>query len=182
MISHAASSRRQFLLSSLAMLAAGSTVGFAPLANGAEPIVRNKQPYMKLSLAAYSFRQALTAKENGMTLDDFVRYCAKQNLDGCELTSYYFPKDFDDAYLIHLKELTFKLGLDISGTAIANDFCLQPGEKRDATLAHTRKWIDHSALFGAPVIRIFAGQVPKGEDEDAAIARCAQGINESLKY
>jgi len=182
MIGTTASSRRQFLHSSLALLAAGSTLGFSPLARAVEPVTRNKQPYMKLSLAAYSFRQALTAKENPMTLDDFIRYCADQNLDACELTSYYFPKDFDDTYLIHLKELTFKLGLDISGTAIANDFCLPPGEKRDATLAHTRKWIDHSALFGAPVIRIFAGTVPKGDDEDAAIARCAVGINESLKY
>jgi sugar phosphate isomerase/epimerase len=137
---------------------------------------------MKLSLAAYSYRQFLTGKEGGMTLDDFIRLCADLNLDGCELTSYYFPKDFKDDYLVHLKELTFRLGLDISGTAIANDFCLPPGPDRDATLAHTRKWIDHSALMGAPVIRIFAGKVPSGGTEDAAIELCVTGINEALEY
>ena len=171
--------RREFLQWSL-----GTAAGLAgaPLFGAAEPIKRNDKPYMKLSLAAYSFRQALTAKEQPMSLEDFIRLCAEYNLDACELTSYYFPKDFDAAYLIRLKELTFKLGLDVSGTAIANDFCLPPGEKRDAAIAHTKAWIDYSAVFGAPVIRIFAGNVPKDDSEDAAIARCAEGINECLKH
>ena len=109
--------------------------------------------------------------------------CADLNLDGTELTSYYFPKNFGEDYLIHLKQLTFRLGLDISGTAIANDFCQLPGPNRDKDLAHTRTWIDYAALMGAPVIRIFAGNVPKeNPDEAAAIERCAAGINESLEY
>src|SRR5258708_8444463 len=36
--------------------------------------------------------------------------------------------------------------------------------------------------MGAPVIRIFAGNVPAGDSEEAAIERCAAGINESLDY
>jgi sugar phosphate isomerase/epimerase len=36
--------------------------------------------------------------------------------------------------------------------------------------------------MGAPVIRIFAGNVPSGDTEQAAIDRCAAGINESLEY
>ncbi len=155
----------------------------APAAPAAGPLKRNGKPHMKLSLAAYSFRDSLDLKKNPtMTLDDFIRLCADLDLDGTELTSYYFPKDFNDDYLIHIKQLTFKLGLDISGTAINNDFCLPPGEKRQEALAHTRKWIDHSALMGAPVIRIFAGYLPQGDTEQAAIERCAEGINESLEY
>jgi sugar phosphate isomerase/epimerase len=134
-------------------------------------------------LAAYSFRDALTGKtQPAMTLDDFVRLCADYDVDGAELTSYYFPKDFDEAYLIHLKQLTFRLGLDIAGTAIANDFCLPDGEQRTKALAHTRTWIDHAAKMGAPVIRIFAGVVPAGDTEAAVIDRCAAGINESLEH
>lgn len=173
--------RRTFLGSALA-------AGFAPRSShAADPIARNGKHHLKLSLAAYSFRDALTAKEltaekPPFSLDDFIRLCADYDLDGCELTSYYFPKDFDRAYLIHLRELTFKLGLDVSGTAIANDFCLPEGDARSASLAHTRLWIDYAALFGAPVIRIFAGKVPPGDTEDAAIARCAAGIDESLEY
>ncbi len=176
-------SRREFFKTT----AAGAGLAFAGTllprsAPASEPVKRNGKPHMKLSLAAYSFREVLGGEKPSMTLDDFVRLCADLNLDGTELTSYYFPKDFSEDYLIHLKQLTFRLGLDISGTAIANDFCLPPGEARDKTLAHTRKWIDFAALMGAPVIRIFAGNVPAGDTEEAAIARCAAGINESLDY
>ncbi len=153
-----------------------------PAVQAAEPVKRNGKSHMKLSLAAYSFRDALNVKKPSMTLDDFIRLCADLDLDGTELTSYYFPENFSEDYLIHLKQLTFRLGLDVSGTAIANDFCLPPGKGRDDTLAHTRKWIDYAALMGAPVIRIFAGNVPVGTDEQTAIERCAAGINDSLEY
>jgi sugar phosphate isomerase/epimerase len=171
-------SRREFFK----VAAAGTSVALAGTllaraAPAAEPVKRNGKPHMKLSLAAYSFRDVLAGDKPSMSLDDFIRLCADLNLDGTELTSYYFPKDFNEDYLIHLKQLTFRLGLDISGTAIANDFCLAPGEARDKTLAHTRKWIDYAALMGAPVIRIFAGNVPAGDSEQAAIERCAAGIN-----
>src|SRR5262249_42242758 len=127
-----------------AALLAGSLTPSAGLA--AMPIRRNGKPHMKLSLAAYSFRKYLAEdKPPTMTLDDFIRLCADLNLDGTELTSYYFPKDFDESYLIHVKQLTFELGLDISGTAISNDFCVPPGPERDKHLAHTRKWIDYAA-------------------------------------
>ena len=177
-----ATDRRTFFKSAAAAGLAAAGAALATPALAAPPIRRNGKSHMKLSLAAYSFRDSLAGKEPKMTLDDFVRLCADLNLDGTELTSYYFPKDFNDDYLIHLKQLTFRLGLDISGTAIANDFCLPPGEEREKTLAHTRKWIDHAALMGAPVIRIFAGNVPKGGSEQEAIERCAAGINESLEY
>lgn len=144
---------------------------------------------MKLSLAAYSFNRVLPKNwkpedlaAGQMTLEDFVRFCAELDLDGTELTGYYFPQSVPTEYLLRLKELTFRLGLDISGTAIGNDFCLPEGESRQQQLEMTRHWIDHAALLGAPVIRIFAGKVPQGDTEDAAIARCVAGINESLEY
>ncbi|MSR58096.1 MAG: sugar phosphate isomerase/epimerase [Planctomycetaceae bacterium] len=173
------STRRQFLQ---VALAGGISVSLRGLAGAADPVKRNGKPHMKLGLAAYSYRDFLNGDKATMHLDDFVRLCADLNLDGTELTSYYFPKDFGDDYLIHLKQLTHRLGLDISGTAIANDYCLPAGPERDKTLAHTRKWIDNAALMGAPVIRIFAGTVPKDDTEPAAIERCAKGINEALEY
>jgi sugar phosphate isomerase/epimerase len=88
------------------------------------------------------------------------------------------PNDF----LMQVKARTYHAGLDISGTAIGNDFCVPEGEKRDFQLQMTRQWIDYSALMGAPVIRIFAGNVPRGDDEAAALDRCVSAINESLKY
>lgn len=183
-------SRRGFLKGSLlgaGALAAGMAA--SPGAKAAEPIVRTGKPYMKLSLAAYSFRDSLVRSGTPeqlaaakMRLEDFITYCAEMGLDGTELTSYYFPQDVTDEYLLKLKEQTFRLGLDISGTAIGNDFCLPEGEKRDETLKLTRDWIDYAAFMGAPVIRIFAGKVPEGESEDVVMDRCVAAINESVAY
>lgn len=175
--------RRDFLRTA-AVAGAGAVASplFSRDVFAADAPKRNGKPHFKLSLAAYSFREFLAGKNQSMTLDDFIRFCADLNLDGTELTSYYFPKDFKDDYLVHLKELTFRLGLNISGTAIANDFCRPPGPEREADIAHCKKWIDHSAVMGAPVIRIFAGKVAKDMTEDAAIELCAAGINECLEY
>lgn len=180
-------SRRQFF--SQCGLAGAAALAFGQPLLSAEPPARNGKCHMKLSLAAYSFNKFLpnrgTAEQLAaakMRLEDFIQFCADQNLDGTELTSYYFPKEFSSSYLTAIKEQTFRLGLDISGTAIGNDFCKPVGEEWDKQLKLTREWIDHSATMGAPVIRIFAGNVPKGDTEAAAFDRCVAGINKSLEY
>ena len=179
-------SRRGFITGGVATLAGAAIAVSDTDANAAKAPVRNGASHMKLSLAAYSFNRMLPRPGRGqkgeMTLEDFVDYCAKLNLDGTELTSYYFPEEPSRDYLLNLKEQTFRLGLDISGTAIGNDFCLPEGEKRQAQLKLCRDWIDHAAVMGAPVIRIFAGKVPKGGTEEEALDLCVAGINESLDY
>ncbi|MFP4502383.1 MAG: sugar phosphate isomerase/epimerase family protein [Candidatus Hydrogenedentota bacterium] len=179
-------SRRGFLRG--AAMAAGAVAIGAP-AHAAEPITRTGGPHMKLSLAAYSFNRQLQRrptptqlKEAEMTLEDFVDFCAAMNLDGCEPTSYYFPKELDHDYLMALKQKTFRLGLDISGTAIGNDYCIPPSRARERQLDDTRAWIDHAAALGAPVIRIFAGKAKPGMTEEEALDLCVAGIDEALEY
>ena len=180
-------SRRAFV--STTITGALASAAWRPAVEAADPPKRNGKSHMKLSLAGYSFNRLLPKSwtpeqlaNAKMTMDDFIQFCADHDLDGVEPTGYYFPKEITRDYLMHLKELTFRLGLDISGTAIGNDFCPPEGEKRDAQLKMCRDWIDHAATMGAPVIRIFAGRVPKGDSEDAAIERCVTGINQSLEY
>jgi len=182
------SSRRGFFKT--AGLGFGAAVGTATTsAFAAAPLPRNGQSHMKLSVAAYSFNKMLAKRgtpeeiaKAGMSLNDVVDFAAKQNLDGVELTSYYFPKEVTNEYLMGLKQQCFRLGLDVSGTAIGNDFCHSPGAERDEQLALTREWIDYAATVGAPVIRIFAGKVKSGSDESQALKNCIDGINESLDY
>ncbi|MDB5340681.1 MAG: Xylose isomerase-like barrel [Planctomycetaceae bacterium] len=157
-------------------------VGTSRPAAALEPITRNGHSHMKLSLAAYSFRDQLGGDKPKITMLEFIDKCASYNLDGCELTSYWFPKEITPQYLNDIKQRAFRLGLDISGTAIRNDFCLAPGAERDQWLTHTKKWIDYAAAFGAPVIRVFAGVKPKDDMEAVAVDRCVEGLQESLKY
>ncbi len=177
------SSRRDFLKA--AAVAAAGTMGLhsARKACAIPPIGRTRPSHLKLSLAAYSYRQFLAAKPKpSMDLFDFVNLCADMGLDGTELTSYYFPANVTTEYLHKIKQHAFVLGLDVSGTAIANDFCLPDGPARDKTIAHVRDWIDKAAALDAPVIRVFAGNVPRGTDEDAAVARTIEGYKSVLPY
>lgn len=179
-------SRRQALAATSAAVYSVCTLS-QPRA--ADPVQRSGSPLLKLSLAAYSFNRQLAKRgtpeeiaKAEMTLEKFIEFCAAQGLGATELTGYYFPREISNAYLLNIRALTHRLGLSISGTAIGNDFCVAEGEARDKQLAECREWIDYAAIMGAPAIRIFAGKVPNGDTEEAAIERCAAGINESLKY
>ncbi|HSU51002.1 MAG TPA: sugar phosphate isomerase/epimerase family protein, partial [Segetibacter sp.] len=63
-----------------------------------------------------------------------------------------------------------KLGLDISGTGIKNDFTSPDKKKRQEDINLVKNWIEVAAKLGAPVIRIFSGlEIPKGHTwEDTA--------------
>lgn len=170
--------RRQFLGG--AALAAAATL--ARPAGAGEPIRRSRPSHFKLSIAAYSYRQFLAGDEKTMDLFDFVDLAADMALDAVEPTSYYFPADVNEEYLHRLQRHAFLLGLDISGTAIGNDFCVPEGPDREAQFDLARTWIDRAAALDAPVIRVFAGRVPKGDAEDAAVARAIEGFKAVLPY
>jgi sugar phosphate isomerase/epimerase len=173
--------RRGFLGRMLAVAAAPTLV--RPTAARAIPPIAHPRPsHLKLSVAAYSYRQYLTAKPPTMDLFGFVNLAADLGFDAVEPTSYYFPADVDDAYLARFKTHAFLSGLDVSGTAIGNNFCLPPGAERDKQLALTRLWVDRAAAIGAPVIRIFAGSVPRGGREEDAFNWAVEGIRASLPY
>jgi sugar phosphate isomerase/epimerase len=154
-------SRREFVRHWAAAAGLGLlSAGVPRRAAAIEPIKRDGKSFFKFSLAAYSYRDLLNAKPPAtkLTLDDFIADCAKMGLEGTELTSYYFPETPSADYLRHLKQLCFRLGLDVSGTAVGNDFCFPPGERRNREIADVKRWIDYAEILGAPVIRIFSGQ------------------------
>ena len=179
---HHPTTRRQFLhTAALAAAGAGPLVLSRP-ARAITPLGRTRPGHLKLSLAAYSYRKFLAGKPPQMDLFDFVNLAADMGLDAVELTSYYFPPDVDNEYLHRLKQHAFVLGLDVSGTSVGNDFCVAPGPERDKQMELVRTWVDHAAELDAPVIRIFAGRVPKGDSEEVAVARAIEGIKASLPY
>ncbi len=169
------------------MLTAGAVGGIAgglfPVRSPAiEPIKRDGRAKFKFSLSAYSYRKLLGGNPPELTLDDFLLDCAKMGLEGAEPTTYYFPKEVTPEYLHHLKGLAFRLGLDISGTAVGNRFCYPPGEKRDEQIAYVKQWIDRAEVLGAPVIRIFSGHPQKGQSVDEAHKLAVEAIEQCCDY
>ena len=172
--------RRQFLTRSSALIGAAGLTG---IAHAIDPIQRNGTAKFKYSLAAYSYRKLLQGDPTELTLHDFIDDCAGFGLEGTELTSYYFPKEVTSEYLLGLKEHCFRLGLSISGTAVGNDFGYPVGDsKRQEQIDYVKTWIDHAAVMGAPVIRIFAGHIKKGQTPEASHKLMASAIEEWCDY
>jgi sugar phosphate isomerase/epimerase len=176
------STRRRFLQTALvagagAALACGS-------ASAIEPISRNKRSHLRLSIAAYSYRQYLDLKRKpkpAMTLADFIDTAAEMNLDAVELTAYYFAQT-TNAYLAGLKGRCTRLGLDVSGTAISNNFCTTNAARLKQDIDHVKRWIEHTSRLGGKTVRIFAGNVEKGDTVDKARARCVAAIQEACDH
>jgi len=167
------------------VVATAGLAGFAPpAAHAIEPFKRKGGLRMQRSLAAYSFRDSFKHKDPAkrITLFDFIDYCADQGLEGAELTSYYFPEQFDDRYLLQLRRHAFLHGVSISGSAVGNNFVLPKGPKRDEQIAHVKKWVDHCAVLGAPHIRVFAGPVDKALDLATSKRLSIEAFEECCEY
>ena len=136
---------------------------------------------LRISLAGYSFRKYLGggADKATMTVGAFIDYCAGLGLDAVEPTAYYIY-DTTPAYLHGLKARAFRQGIEISGTAIGNDFCLPAGAKLDAELAAVRKWVDAAVAMGAPHIRVFAGR--RHDSREADFEHMVAAMKKAVDY
>lgn len=170
-------SRRQLF----SMGAVAATTAVLPQTIAADPVLRNGKSRLRLSLAAYSFRQWLDLKKPSMTLFDFIDLAADNECDAVELTAYYFPET-SPQYLADLKTRCTRLGLDISGTAVGNNFCTTDSTKLKTDLAMVKSWVEHTSRLGGKAIRIFAGTVAKGDTEEKARERCVATIQEACDH
>ena len=174
--------RRQFAQTAVAA-SAGSMLNHGPI-QAIEPVSRQGKHLIKLSLAAYSFRKYLDIKGKTpptMTLLEFAKYTAEQGLGAIEPTSYYFS-DVSNNFMSKYKVECAKLGLDISGSAVGNNFCIPDSDKLKEQQASVNSWIERCSILGAKTIRIFAGTVSKGDSEEKARERCLNAIGQACDY
>lgn len=179
--------RREFLKKMVAVAAAAATAGAAREAHAAHPhptpIVPGGRKF-RLSLNAFSFNDPLLA--GTMNLDDLLEFSATTGFDAVDITAYYFPgypQVPTDEYLHHVKHKAFRLGLDISGTGVRNDFTDPDKNKRAEHVVMVKKWIESAEKIGAPVIRIFAGnQHPQGYTRDQVIEWMMEDISQCLEH
>jgi sugar phosphate isomerase/epimerase len=169
--------RRDFLSAAAALAAAG------PLA-AIEPIRRPGPALFKLGLAAYSFNKLMDrrkGKQPAMTNEQFIDLAASYGLGAVELTEYYFPET-SPGYLAALKGRCTRLGLDVSGTAVGNNFCVADPAKLREQIDMVKQWAEHTARLGGKTLRIFAGTAAKGDTEAAARKRCVAAIQEACDH
>ena len=130
--------------------------------HAAEPAVRSR---LRSAICAYSFRREL--ESGAMRYDDLVRMAVDLDLDGLDLTVYWFPNTTDE-FLMPLRNLANRSGVPIYSISIRTNMCQPTAELQAKEVASIRQWVDVASKLGAGHIRVFGGDVPRGRTEDEA--------------
>ena len=165
--------RRRLLCT--ALIAPLVAEGLSARASELPPIPRVGGPYLKPALNVYSFLEPLNANikdpKTGIDLFGVCEFAANLNIDAVDLTGYFFPgypKAPNTSFLNRIKRHTHRLGLDISGTGVRNDFATADKVVREAGVKLSQEWIEVAARLGAPIIRVFAGPQSPHKDWQTA--------------
>ena len=184
--------RRTFLKQSAraGLLLVGTGLSELNRSAAVEPLNRPGAPRLLMGLAGYSFRDYFVdvshARDKNIdlskriTLFDFIDFCSEHGV-GAELTSYYFPPDVTQEFLIQVRRHAFLRGVPISGTAVGNTFTLPKGKKRDEHIAYVKKWIDYAQTLGTSHIRVVAGESGK-LDRAETFALVREAMEECCDY
>jgi sugar phosphate isomerase/epimerase len=165
---------RRDLLKSLPMFAAVGGSGVLAADSLSKGTVR-----LRTAICAYSFRDAL--KKKSMTYDDLVRLAVELDVDGLDLTVYWFPNTSDE-FLLPLRRLAYKNGVEIYSISIRSDMCRPTEDLRERELAWLERWVEVASKLGAGHIRVFGGDVPKGSTEDQAAEWVVSTLKRAADY
>ena len=157
-------SRRNFL-NTIPLLAA------APLlsAKGEETqqqLASTDWDHLKLSLNAYSFNDMLMKKQ--ISKHEVLEFCAKTGFAAVDMTGYYFstyPATPPTEEIYAFKRKAHELGIEISGTGVRNEFSHASSVALEKEIDLVKRWIEVSAMLGAPVLRIFTAKAYATGDE-----------------
>lgn len=164
--------RRAFLASSLA----ASALAAAPAIT---PEERAKRARLRTGLNAYSFRKELAAKT--MTYDDVVRLAVDLDIDGLDLTVYWFPSSGPE-FTLPLRRLAYVSGVEIYSISVRSELTRADAAARTKEVASLCGWVDVANALGASHIRCFGGNVPKGATEDQAAGWVTECLTRASDY
>jgi sugar phosphate isomerase/epimerase len=149
---------------------------FAAAASGSAPARRAR---FRTAICAYSFREEL--KSGRLKYGDLVGMAVDKELDGLDLTVYWFP-DTSDGFLLPLRNLAYRNGVEIYSISVRTNMCQPAREGRTREVEGVRGWIDVAAKLGAGHIRVFGGNVPEGRSEAEAVEWVAEILARAGEY
>jgi len=142
------------------------------------------------ALNAYSFNDLLEArsardKQQVYTLFNLLDWCASQKIKALDPTAYFFPTYPEvpsDEYLERFRNYASRVGVAISGTGIRNNFASPDSSVRAEGVQLAKNWIIAASKIGAPVIRVFAGEIPDGFEWEEVAGWMIECYKELVPY
>jgi L-ribulose-5-phosphate 3-epimerase len=134
---------------------------------------------LRSAICAYSYRNELGKKS--MSYEDLVRKASEWGVEGLDLTVYWFPST-EDSFLLPLKRLAYRAGVELYSISVRTNMCQPTADLQQKEITELRKWIDVAGKLGAGHIRVFGGNVPKGNTEDEAADWVVKVLGEAGQY
>ena len=123
---------------------------------------------MKLSVSMWTFQELIYGGE--MDFAAFADYCASRNVRFVELLDFWVQDKLDDCL-----DILKARGLSPAVWSICNDFVQTDEAQRQHQMHYMIEQIDIARKIGAPVMRVFSGDVKEGvafEEGIASIQAC----------
>lgn len=133
---------------------------------------------MRLACLSLSFKPEFAAKQ----MDDmkFIDLCAMLELDGVDFNMNSFAA-LDKDHLKKIKKTCLQHGLTIACVGISNDFG-RPTDDQEAVQKQIREGLDTAQFLGAPVARLFAGNVKPNQKREDVWKRTVEGVKQAAAY
>jgi len=126
----------------------------------------SSRPRLRTAICAYSFREELAKKT--LTYEDLVLRAVEWDVDGLDLTVYWFPSTQPE-FLLPLRRTAYRNGVEIYSISVRSELTKPAAAARAAEVSKLCGWVDVADQLGASHIRVFGGDVPKGYSEDQAV-------------
>ncbi len=133
---------------------------------------------MKVAVSHYSYFAAHRA--GNMNIGEFIREAVRIGADGVELLSPLYRDPTADKVMA--KEALAATGLLVPIFSVGNNFVKASASERMEQLDQIKFGVDEALDFGAPVVRVFAGDVTDGVSFDQARTWIVEGLVAASSY
>ncbi|MCY3719336.1 MAG: sugar phosphate isomerase/epimerase [Anaerolineaceae bacterium] len=133
---------------------------------------------MKCGLSMYSLLAPV--RKGQLDLYGFLDYAARRGFDGVELLDMFWTDEA--AEVAGAKRRCEALGLELPVYSISTNF-LQPDEsEREAELASLKHGVDLATQLGAPLLRVFSGDLLPGYTFEQGFSRVVDSLATGAEY
>ncbi|MCY4525853.1 MAG: sugar phosphate isomerase/epimerase [Anaerolineaceae bacterium] len=133
---------------------------------------------MKCGLSMYSLLAPVRAGH--LDLIGFLDYAADTGFEGVELLDMFWTNE--ESQISEVKSRCAALGLELPVYSISTNFFQPDAMARDAELAGLRHGVDVAAQLGAPLLRVFSGDLLPGYSFEQGFAWVVDSLSAGAEY
>lgn len=133
---------------------------------------------MKCGVSMYSLLTAVRAGR--LDLFGFLDHAACTGFEGVELLDMFWTDE--DAEIPAVKRVCADLGLELPVYSISTNFFQPDARERARQLASLRQGVDVAARLGAPLLRVFSGDLLPGYSLDEGFAWVTDSLASGADY